>query len=49
MIFIGTVNLTRTRDEGNFLCPCVRSFTGLPTKGNKSMADDLFYSYDPCR
>lgn len=21
MIFIGTVNLTRTRDEGNFLCP----------------------------
>ena len=21
MIFIGTINLTRTRDEGNFLCP----------------------------
>ena len=49
MIFIGTVNLTRTRDEGNFLCPACGVSQGYRLRADESMADRLFHTHGTCQ
>ena len=47
MIFIGTVNLTRTRDEGNFLCPACGVSQGFRLRATRAWLTIYFIPMIP--